>query len=146
MKIKSISKENITVLTALMLKLWTDCNFEEEYRNCQKILRSDNETCFLIKNDHQYIGFIQMALRLEHIEGATTSPVGYVEGIYIEPDFQEQGLGRQLMKVGEQWAKSKGCTQIGSDVELTNPSSILFHKKVGFQEVNRIACFVKNIK
>ena len=41
------------------------------------------------------------------------------------------------------WAKEQGCTEFASDCELTNTVSQEFHKKLGFEEANRVVCFVK---
>ncbi len=54
-------------------------------------------------------------------------------------------LQKKLIIKGEEWAKSKGCTQIGSDIEMDNDISYKFHQKVGFNEANRIICFIKDI-
>jgi aminoglycoside 6'-N-acetyltransferase I len=41
--------------------------------------------------------------------------------------------------------KDKGCTEFASDCELDNKESLEFHKAIGFEEVNRIICFRKNL-
>jgi aminoglycoside 6'-N-acetyltransferase I len=79
------------------------------------------------------------------VEGAAESPVAYVEGVYVKPDFQRQGFAKKLISVAEDWAKQKGLTQLASDTGVTNLQSINFHKEVGFTEAERIVCFIKNI-
>lgn len=145
MKIEKISTTNLEPLTNLMLELWPECSFNEEFTNCQRILQTPTETCFLAKDQNNYMAFIQLSLRTEYVEGSTTSPVGYVEGIYVQPEFQRSGIGRKLIARGEKWARKKGCTQFASDAELHNHDSIWFHKKTGFKEVNRIVSFIKEI-
>ena len=84
-------------------------------------------------------------MRHDYVEGTSSSPVGYLEGIYVLPDHRHEGVARQLLKECERWAKSKGCSEFASDCELTNTESLQFHLNVGFEEANRIICFTKRI-
>lgn len=143
--IEQISKDNLTNLTNLFLELWTDCDFDEELENCEEILSSGNETCFLIKVQNEYVGFVQVAIRSDYVEGSSHSPTAYIEGIFVKEDFRNLGFSRQLLKRAEEWSKQKNCSQLASDTEITNFSSIDFHNKVGFVETNRIVCFIKDL-
>jgi len=143
--IESISNDNLTNLANLFLQLWEDCDFDEELENCRQILSSESETCFLIKVNDNYVAFIHLAIRSDYVEGSSHSPTAYIEGIFVKEDFKHLGFSRQLLKLAEEWSKQKNCTQLASDTELTNLSSIDFHKKIGFKEVNRIVCFIKDL-
>lgn len=57
----------------------------------------------------------------------------------------ENSIGKELIKVAGDWAKQKGLRQIASDTDFVNLASIDFHKKIGFIEVERIVCFIKNV-
>ncbi len=145
MKIEKIAKNNINELTKLMLTLWPKCNFEEELDNCKRILSTEKETCFLMKNQEKYIAFVQLSIRSEYVDGATTSPILYIEGLYVQPEFRRSGIGKKLITAGEAWGNERGCLQCASDTELHNQNSIRFHKKIGFKEVNRVVTFIKKI-
>jgi aminoglycoside 6'-N-acetyltransferase I len=84
-------------------------------------------------------------LRHDYVEGTKTSPVGYLEGIYVREEYRRSGVAKELLECCEQWAKEKGCTEFASDCELTNEKSIAFHSAAGFSEANRIVCFTKTI-
>lgn len=79
------------------------------------------------------------------MEGANDLPVAYLEGVYVKPNHQRQGIARKLIRVAEGWAKQKGVKQIASDAAVTNLTSIHFHKQIGFEEAARIVCFIKNL-
>lgn len=79
------------------------------------------------------------------IRKAETSPVGYLEGVYVDEDCRRRGYAAQLLSACEEWAKEKGCRVFASDCELTNTDSLKFHLSLGFQEVNRIICFTKQL-
>lgn len=93
----------------------------------------------------RYIGFAQCSLRRDYVEGTHSSPVGYLEGIYVAPEVRRQGAAKALLACAEQWAREQGCTEFASDCELTNTTSQAFHRLLGFTEANRIVCYTKSL-
>ena len=91
------------------------------------------------------MGFAQCQLRHDYVEGTETSPVGYLEGIYVREGVRRQGVARKLLSACESWAKAQGCKEFASDCELDNTDSQRFHQAVGFEEANRIVAYVKKL-
>ncbi len=145
MKIEKLTKENLTPFIRLVLELWDECDFDEEYEYYKKLINSDRDICYLVNDTEIYIAFIYLSIRNEYVEGADESPIAYIEGIYVKPEFQNKGIAKRLITEAEQWARSKNLKQIASDTTLTNLASIEFHKHIGFKEVERIVCFVKDL-
>jgi aminoglycoside 6'-N-acetyltransferase I len=145
MKIEIVSEENLKQLTELVLELWDDCSFEEEFENYKSIIDSGKEVCYLVKDQESYIAFVHVSIRNDYVEGATDLPVAYVEGIYVKPNYQKQGIAKKLIKVAEDWANQIGLKQLASDTDIANSNSIDFHNKNGFIEVERIVCFIKKL-
>jgi aminoglycoside 6'-N-acetyltransferase I len=146
MPIESLSETNARDFTSLCLELWPDCSFEEEYEAAQQMLQSDRETAFLYQtSDGEYVGFIALSLRTDYVEGTDSSPVGYVEGLYVKESYQRMGIGQRLLAAGEAWCRQRGCIEMASDTELSNQQSQAFHLKAGFTEANRIVCYRKTL-
>jgi aminoglycoside 6'-N-acetyltransferase I len=99
----------------------------------------------LAKDQDNYVGFIYLSMRREHIEGVSSFPVAYIEGIWVSPGYRRSGLGRILVEMGEKWGKENGCKQFASDTEWENEISIRFHKNIGFETSRPIVFFVKEI-
>lgn len=89
-------------------------------------------------------GFLEAGTR-KYAEDAETSPVGYIEGWYVDPDLRGQGIGRALMQAAEDWARSIGLTEMGSDTWLDNEISIQAHEKLGYRETERLVHFLKRL-
>ncbi len=89
--------------------------------------------------------FAQCSLRNDYVEGTDSSPVGYLEGVFVKEEYRNKGYAKELLLTCEKWAKDMGCSEFASDCELTNENSLKFHLSAGFDEVNRIICFRKNI-
>ena len=100
---------------------------------------------FLAAEEGSPIGFAQCQLRFDYVEGTGTSPVGYLEGIYVRPGSRRKGAARALLSACEEWAREQGCTEFASDCELSNENSAAFHLASGFAEANRIICFTKRL-
>lgn len=77
------------------------------------------------------IGFVEVSLR-DDVEEFGGRPVGYVEGVYVEPRYQRRGLGRALIDAAAAWARMQGAGALASDVMPGNLASITFHQRVGF--------------
>ena len=105
---EQISNVNIADLTRLSLHIWTDSNYDEEYKCFQKILESNKETCFLAKYNNEYIAFIHLSLRSEYVEGTTSNCVTYIEGIYVNVKNRRKGIASQLMLLGANWGRDQG--------------------------------------
>jgi aminoglycoside 6'-N-acetyltransferase I len=89
-------------------------------------------------------GFIELRMR-NYAEGSEATAVPYVEGWFVDNRFRRQGLGRRLMEQAEQWALAQGCYELASDTELDNQISIAAHTALGFSEVERAVCFLKQL-
>ena len=115
-------------------------------RSLTNILYSPREAGFLVKDDNgKAIGFMNLSLRYDYVPGATQSPVAYVEGIYVEDEYRKQGIGTKLIQFAQQWAIERECMELASDALLDNTASYDFHTKVGFQEVERVVTFIKQV-
>lgn len=145
MRIIQASNTDLTVITQMASVLWPDSSPEELEREFKALLNNDECAVFLALVGDDPVGFAQCQLRHDYVEGATTSPVGYLEGIFVRDGRRRQGVARLLLDECERWAAQKGCTEFASDCELDNAESIAFHESCGFTEANRIVCFAKRL-
>lgn len=143
--IKLATIEHATVTAQLALQLWPDNDLEEFIQNMEVTIKHPNSAIFLAFSEEEAIGFAQCQLRHDYVEGTDSSPVGYLEGLYVVEHYRERGIAKGLVQACEQWAKAKGCTEFASDCELSNTASLHVHLKLGFTEANRIICFTKKL-
>lgn len=108
-----------------------------------EIVSSPRWGVFIARLDSgEIVGFLEAGLR-DYAEGAESSPVGYLEALYIAADHRRQGIGAALVRSGEEWAWAKGCREVASDAQIDNAVSIELHKSLGYIEVERQVCFMK---
>ena len=89
-------------------------------------------------------GFLEVGTR-PYAEGCETSPVAYIEAWYVDEDIRKQGIGRALFKAAEDWGREQQLSEIASDALIENEISIAAHKALGYQEVERIVCFRRDL-
>jgi aminoglycoside 6'-N-acetyltransferase I len=90
------------------------------------------------------LGFVELSIR-NIAEGCSSGRVAYLEGWYVEPSERRRGIGRALVAGAEQWGRTQGCTEFGSDAEIENDASAAAHLALGFEEVERVRCFRKSL-
>ncbi len=88
--------------------------------------------------------FAELGLR-SYAEGCSTSPVAYLEGIWVDPEARGSGLGRALVQTAARWARAMGCAELASDTGPENAASLAFHGAVGFRETDRAVCFLAGL-
>ncbi|MBN3555461.1 GNAT family N-acetyltransferase [Fictibacillus nanhaiensis] len=144
--IKEASESHLDSLTELAIALWPDNQFSELRKEFKQLLNSEKDKVIVYLIHAEPIAFIHVSIRSDYVEGSRSSPTGFVEGIYVKPDHRRKGISNKLITQGESWLKTRGCKQIGSDIELSNDTSYHFHTSVGFKEANRLIAFIKDIK
>ena len=145
MKILEATQKDSHVLAKMATKIWENQNEDELEEEFKAILQSDEETCFIAFVKDMPVGFANVSLSFDYVEGTESSPVGYLEGIFVEENYRKQNIAKNLVKSCEDWAKKIGCTEFASDCLLDNTKSLKFHLAVGFIEANRIICFKKDL-
>ena len=136
--------ETITQLAMLLYE--SEANeYDAELEAHKEYLTNPEMAIFLTFDGDKAIGFSHTSLRYDYVEGTSGGTIGYLEGIYVDPNYRGQGVAKELVTLCENWAKEKGCAEFASDCGLDNTNSLAFHLNIGFEEANRIICFTKKI-
>lgn len=148
MKIREIQEADVLKWHELRLLLWPDQDDDNELQDDSYAFFQKNtsrQQVFLAENEQgEIIGFIETNIR-QYAEGCETDNVGFIEGWFVLPEYRQRNIGKKLVKTAEKWAKQQGCTEMASDTLIDNNLGIEAHKKLGFEEVERIVCFRKNL-
>ena len=137
--------KDVRTVTDLALLLWPNHTFVDLESEFSGLLADPETVVFLAYHDGAAVGFAQCQLRHDYVEGTDSSPVGYLEGIFVKEAQRRCGYARVLLAACEAWARTMGCTEFASDCELENTESLQFHLNVGFTEAGRIICFTKQL-
>lgn len=144
MTIRQASMGDMAAVAGLALLLWPGHEAKEMAADLAGFAE-EGGLLLLAEDEGAAIGFAQCGLRHDYVEGTHSSPVGYLEGIYVLPDCRKEGIARALVRACEAWAGKQGCREFASDCALENAQSAAFHRAIGFAEAARIICFTKEI-
>jgi len=126
-------------------ELWPQLSESEHAVEAVQWIRDPNTAALLaIADDGTLLGFAEVGLRA-YAEGCETSPVGYVEGWFVDRPMRRMGIGKLLMRAAEDWARAKGCTEIASDTELHNTISQDAHERLGYERVETIVVYRRGL-
>lgn len=143
--VKPAGVNDLEVLANLAALLWQNHSVEDLFHEFSKIMSKGESQFFLKYEKDMPVGFAQCQLRHDYVEGTETTPVGYLEGIFVKEGYRNKGYAKELLTECEEWAKRNGCHEFASDCEINNIGSFRFHKAMNFAEVNRIICFTKRL-
>ena len=131
----------------MRVALWTDEDADELAAEAAGFLRGELEepqAVLVAQDDERIVGMVELSIR-RYAEGCRSDRVAYVEAWYVEEEARREGVGRALIRAAEDWGRAQGCVEMGSDGAIWNEGSIAAHMALGFEEVERIVCFRKEL-
>jgi aminoglycoside 6'-N-acetyltransferase I len=150
-RVRSAQDSDRNALAQMRALLWPDAGVDEHLRELGAILRNPMTgtlpTAILVSEDENgaLIGFLEVGLR-SHADGCDPArPVGFVEGWFVQEEFRNRGVGGELMRSAEDWARAQGCLEMASDALIDNEGSHRAHKALGFDVVDRCVHFRKGL-
>jgi len=145
--IRLATTDDVEALAELRFALWPDEPLAQRRAEAeQRVARADPRIeTFVALAQEEVAGFAEVSLRSDYVNGCETSPVAFLEGIFVRPESRRRGLGRSLVAAAERWGREQGCTELGSDARLDNDQSHRFHSGAGFEETERVVYFRKSL-
>ena len=87
------------------------------------------------------LGFAEATLRHDYVNGCDTSPVAFLEGLYVAPQHRRRGVARALVDAVAAWAVTQDVSEFASDALIENRASHAMHQALGFAETERVVYF-----
>jgi aminoglycoside 6'-N-acetyltransferase I len=138
-------KDDIDDWADLRAKLWPDGSAADHRDDLLELIEEPGTAASFIARggDGRALGFAEAALRTDYVNGCETSPVAFLEGLYVAEDSRRIGVGRGLIEAVEAWARSLGCLELASDALLENTDAHDVHAALDFEETERVVYFRK---
>ena len=86
--------KDISTVAELAVQMWEDNTVEDLIQEFTELLSKGRTQFFLIYENDIPVGFAQCQLRSDYVEGTETSPVGYLEGIFVREEYWQKGYVR----------------------------------------------------
>ncbi|TXH81221.1 MAG: GNAT family N-acetyltransferase [Rhizobium sp.] len=144
MRIERATDDHLEAWVRLRAELWPDDSLEHHRAELAQFCASENAVAFLAIDFAGHIaGFAEATLRQDYVNGCETSPVLFLEGIYVQPENRREGVARALCQAVAAWGREAGCKEFASDALIDNLASHAFHAALGFDETRRVVYFRK---
>jgi ribosomal protein S18 acetylase RimI-like enzyme len=129
--------QDVDALVSLMGQLGYPISFREMEKNLLEYSTRPNQKAWIAEKDKKAIGCIAVAVtNYFHRKGTFLRVITLV----VDRDHRREGIGRELMKKAESYAKDLGC----SHVELTSGMHRAklgyhdFYRSLGFSDLGEI--------
>jgi aminoglycoside 6'-N-acetyltransferase I len=144
-KLERVTAATLAAWVALRSELWPHEPKADLERQGADLLRRE-AVAFLLRDDGGApIAMAEATLRHDYVNGCSTSPVAFLEGIYVRPAWRREGAARLLCRAVEAWGRERGCREFASDALIDNEVSHRMHRALGFEERERVVCYCKPI-
>ena len=87
---------------AARLQLWPQVTHAEHLRDMADALARGHFIRLAFAADDAPVGLAEAALRRDYVNGTTSSPVAFLEGLFVAPDARRQGVAR-----ARSWTRSR---------------------------------------
>lgn len=145
--VRPLREKDLNEWFRLRKLLWDATNDDDHKAEMLDIIDHVESQLILVAETDggKLIGFLEASIR-PFVEDCETDHVGYLEGWFVDPVYRNQGVGRELVRYAENWARDIGCTEMASDAELGNEQSLAVHVKLGYDETSRLVHLRKELE
>lgn len=104
-QIEAAARRHAVDWVALRPQLWPDASTDEHAAEVEAVLADESAraTTFVASGLEGMLGFIEASIRTDYVNGCDTTPVAFIEGIYVRPESRGQGIARALCEAVEAW-------------------------------------------
>lgn len=137
--IRTLRESDLSEWLRLRKLLWDETVEDDHREEMLDIIEHPDSQCVLVADNRNgsLVGFLEVSIR-PFVEDCETDHVGYLEGWFVEEAHRRNGVGGELVRQAEIWARKKGCTEIASDAEIGNELSLHAHASLGYKETSRL--------
>ena len=136
-RIREARKSDLPAIQRLLAELVkamddTECiDIRTALKTCQRLL-NDARSHFLVATANRTpIGFIHFTIRQTVLH---RSPSAMIDELIVTKEYQEEGVGKQLVLATVEKCKRLGCCEVEVSTEKTNVEARKFYKKCGFDK------------
>jgi aminoglycoside 6'-N-acetyltransferase I len=148
MKILPATSDHLRAWAELRHALWTWDEVDDHAEEAEQLYLSgnpDHHALMALDDNGIVVGFAEATLRRDYVDGCKTSPVVFLEGVYVRPEARLGRVALALANAVAVWGKAEGCTEFASNALLDNIDSHAFHAAIGFEETERVVFFRKEL-
>lgn len=103
-----------------------------------QIIEDTEAAVFVAELNQEIVGFAEVYFRQNAPNpAAVTYNYGYLQSLMVDERFRGQGIGRQLMRVAEGWARAKGAEEMRLETWEFPAGPLKFYENSGYHTLKR---------
>ena len=110
-----------------VIDLWHRCNLVVPQNDPKK----DIAMKLQVQPELFFVGVISNSI-VSTVMSGYDGHRGWIYYLAVDPDFQQNGIGRRMVEKAEMKLRKLGCTKINLQVRNSNKPVIAFYKHIGF--------------
>ncbi|TGW17212.1 aminoglycoside 6'-N-acetyltransferase [Stenotrophomonas maltophilia] len=138
--IRQATPADVAAWAQLRLGLWPDADDPLE-ELAESLADAEGAVFLACLAGGEAVGFAEVRLRHDYVNGTESSPVGFLEGWYVQPQWQGHAVGRALLAAVKAWTRTAGCSELASDSRVEDVQAHAAHRACGFEETERVVYF-----
>jgi len=138
--IRQATPADVAAWAQLRLGLWPDADDPLE-ELAESLADAEGAVFLACLAGGEAVGFAEVRLRHDYVNGTESSPVGFLEGWYVQPPWQGHAVGRALLAAVQAWTRAAGCSELASDSRVEDVQAHAAHRACGFEETERVVYF-----
>ena len=90
-------------------------------------------------------GEVAAVLDIFLVWGITSDVYAEIAAFVVDDRFRSQGIGRQLLAYAEDWAREKGCKEIGLRSNVIRDRAHVFYQTLEYRHIKTQKAFRKSL-
>jgi predicted N-acetyltransferase YhbS len=129
------------VIAQLTAQLGYDVTASSVTQRLSRILSRQDQYFLVAEVDGHLVGWLHAAIS-EYVESGAFVVIG---GLVVDRNHRRKGIGRALMKHGEEWAKKQGCSVVRVWSSAARVASHQFYERLGYRHIKTQYSFLKSV-
>ena len=117
--IRKATLEDVPKLVSLAIQMWKSHTVEDLTKIFCEHIRKGKNIIFLAISEEHIVGFAQCGLRFDYVEGTDSSPVGYLEGIFVLEEYKKATIADIDELVRTRIIVLRAANKLSNDVDMS---------------------------
>jgi predicted N-acetyltransferase YhbS len=128
-------------IAQLTVQLGYDVTASSVAERLSRILSRLDQHFLVAEVDGHLIGWLHASIS-EYVESGAFVVIG---GLVVDSVHRRNGIGRALMKHGEEWARTQGCPVVRLWSSAARTDSHQFYERLGYRNIKTQYSFLKSL-
>jgi GNAT superfamily N-acetyltransferase len=105
------------------------------------LIQDNYHVIYVAEVDDKVVGWVHASIYKTLLSEVTATILGLV----VDHTFHRQGIGRELMRRAEEWARNNGCQGIILKSNVIRQDAHTFYRGIGYENVKSQYVFTKHL-